>query len=268
MAVEQILKSWLRTKYTDNNTLRSTFGSGTTLTVPDTSNSLAQDTDINPLLASLRAMQSNEYLRYSALWSSVNLTNVADGNLIAQSKKTSIDNLIADLKAMCANYSKTPICAYNAANATAFSQNSTNATAFSQNSGNVTRFSQNSGNVSSFSQNSSNASYGFNHSFNERYTFNRKHSTNFVFRSGSGGFFRDSDSTSFGFFGSNSPSFGFFGSNSPTFGFFASNSPTFGHNATNSPTFTQNAANFSRQFNYSFIVKSDKTTVSHSNIGS
>ena len=248
MAVEQILKSWLRTKYTDNNTLKTTYGAGTTLTVPDTSNSLADDTNINTLLASLRAMQSNVYLRYSPLWSSVNISDVTAGSLIAQTKKTDIDNLIADLKAMCANYSKTAICAYDA----------TNATGFTQNNGNITRFSQNSGNATRFSQNSSNASYGFNHAFNERYTFNRSNSPNFVFRSGSGGFFRYDDETSFGFFGSNSPTFGFFSTNSPTFGFFASNSPTF----------TQNSANFSRQFNYSFIVKSDKTTTSHTNVSS
>ena len=94
MAAEQILKSWLRQKYTDNNTLRTRYNSGDSLTVPDTSNSLADDTDINTLVTSLRKMQSNTYLRYSPLWSSVNINNVAQGDLIAQTKKTSIDKLI------------------------------------------------------------------------------------------------------------------------------------------------------------------------------
>ena len=54
MAAEQILKSWLREKYNYNNTLKSSFGSGTTLTVPDASNSKAVTSDMNNLLASLR----------------------------------------------------------------------------------------------------------------------------------------------------------------------------------------------------------------------
>lgn len=56
MAVELILKNWLRTKYQNNNTLKSTYNVGTTLTVPDTSNSSAKASDMNALLTSLRAM--------------------------------------------------------------------------------------------------------------------------------------------------------------------------------------------------------------------
>ena len=266
MAVEQILKSWLRQKYTDNNTLYSSYGAGTNLTVPNTSNTSALATDINTLVTSLRAMQSNVYLRYSPLWSTVDITNVTAQNLILETKKTAIDSLLNDLLAMNANYSKTPTDFTNkTANVSTFGHNASNATAFSQNNGNVTRFTQNSGNVTRFSRDNG-TSYGFNHT-NEKYTFNRSNSPNFVFRAGFSNFFRDSDSTSYTFFNTNSPTFGFFASNSPTFGFFASNSPTFTQDSTNATRFTRDTR-FSQRFNYSFIVKSDGSTTSHSNVGS
>jgi hypothetical protein len=96
-------------------------------------------------------MQTNTYLRYSPLWSSVNINNVSASDIIANTKKDSIDNLITDLLAMCVNYSKTPTeYAKNDSNATAFTFNSSNATAFTNNTANVTTFTQNSTNVSSF----------------------------------------------------------------------------------------------------------------------
>lgn len=145
---DQILKSWLRQKYTDNNTLKTTFqesnnpdSSGDTLVVPNTSNTLAEDTDINTLVASLRKMQNNTYLRHSPLWSSVNIQNVSEGALIAEPKKTDIDNLMTDLLAMHARYSKTATgCNYAPNTPTAFGSNDTRFTSFGNNSGNATSF--------------------------------------------------------------------------------------------------------------------------------
>lgn len=275
MAVEQILKSWLRQKYTDNNTLKDRYkqedpvNSGDTLVVPDTSNSLADDVDINTLVTSLRKMQGNVYLRHSSLWDSVDVSNVTEGALILQNKKSDVDDLVTDLLAMCANYSKT-LCAVYSNNPVA----------------NFTRFDTNA----RFSQNSGNASFGFNHS-NLKFTFNRTNSSNgfnstngrctqnsarcskvsgrvtytkqlsnisFTQNSGNssngnntnkvsgGGFFQDNDSTSFGFFSSNVSSFS--------------------QNSTNLISFTQCSTNFSQRFNQSFIVKSDGSTIDYVNL--
>ncbi len=141
MAAEQILKSWLRQKYTDNNTLKTNYSDGDSLPVPNTSNSLAEDTDINTLVTSLRKMQTNTYLRHSPLWSSVNVQNVSEGALIAETKKTDIDNLMTDLLAMNARYSKTPTeCNYAPNTPTAFGSNDTRWTSFSNNPANATSF--------------------------------------------------------------------------------------------------------------------------------
>ena len=181
MAVELILKNWLRTKYQNNNTLKSTYNVGTTLTVPDTSNSSAKASDMNALLTSLRAMQSNVYLRYSPLWGSVDLTNIDAGTLIADQQKLDINNLITDLLAMNARYSKNPTeFTDRASNATAFTNNTGNVTTFTQNSTNASAFSNNGSNVSTFTQNSSNATSFVFFDANLQFTFNSTNQLEFT----------------------------------------------------------------------------------------
>ena len=234
MAAEEILKSWLRQKYTDNNTLRTNYGSGDSLTVPDTSNTLADDTDINTLVTSLRKMQSNTYLRYSPLWSSVNIDNVAQGDLIAQTKKTYIDNLMTDLLAMCANNTKTQVCTpYNPNTPTSF-------TAHNADTANFTAFSNNASNLS-FSQSTSwdetcffwGSNYGANYSGNSRrFTFSN---------------------------------YAEFASFSQTARFNSRGGGTFSHRSGNA-VFGAHTLTFTQRFNASFIVKSDRSTTTHSNI--
>ena len=222
MAVEQILKSWLRSRYTDNNTIKTTFNAGSTLTVPDTSNSSAEDTDMNTLLTSLRAMQSNVYLRHSPLWSQVDLTAVSEGGIIAQAKKTDIDNLTADLLQMCANYSYGLVgSCVNDSRVSSFGQDS-------RSSGN-----SNDSRVSSFSRNGDVAGWSQN-------TNGRR--SNYTRRTLAGSFFNNTRSNG----------------NS-------NNSRSSGNsNDTSNDSFTNKTANFSQQFNYSFIVKSDRSTTTNS----
>ena len=225
MAAEQILKSWLRQKYTDNNTLRTRYNSGDSLTVPDTSNSLADDTDINTLVTSLRKMQSNTYLRYSPLWSSVNINNVAQGDLIAQTKKTSIDNLMADLLAMCANNVKNPTgCPHQPNVPTAFG-------AHNGDGANFTSFTNNDSNVASFDQTC--FYWGGNYGSNYRNT-----TRPYVF------------STNFAQFAAS----------------FSRGGGTFSHRSGNVTAFGANALTFTQRFTASFVVKSDRSTTTHSNV--
>lgn len=235
MAVgDNILKSWLRQKYTDNNTLKTRFGSGSSLTVPDTSNSSAAATDINTLVTSLRAMQSNTYLRHSPLWSSVNIANVSAGTSIAHTKKVDIDNLMTDLLAMCANNTKTPTgCNYRANTPTSFTANDAH-------TNNFTAFTNNASNLS-FSQSTSwdetcffwGSNYGSNYRGNtRRFTFSN-------------------------------------------FAEFASFSQTARFDSRGGGTFTQRSGNavfgahtltFTQRFNASFVVKSDRSTTTNSNV--
>ena len=222
MAVEQILKSWLRSRYTDNNTINTTFSAGSTLTVPDTSNSTAEDTDINPLLTSLRAMQTNVYLRHSPLWSTVDLTAVSEGGIIAETKKTDIDNLTADLLQMCADYSYGLVgsCTEDS-RVSSFGQDS-------RSSGN-----SNDSRAAGFSQNNQVSGWGQNGS-NGRRSYGR--------RTLASGFFNNGRSTG----------------NS-------NNGQSSGNtNNTANASFSNNTANFSQQFNYSFIVKSDRSVTVNS----
>ena len=279
MAVgDQILKSWLRQKYTDNNTLKSTFGSGTTLTVPDTSNSSASDTDINTLVTSLRAMRDNVYLRYSPLWSSVNIDNVSDGTLIAHTKKKDIDDLTTDLLAMNARYTKT---------ATEFAKRDNNVSTFTFNSANAV-YSRNS-RVSSFEQ-FSNAQFAFNSSNltgNNRSTanfgFNTSNNVGFQFFSanGSTGSFSNNFRASFtrnyrvSSFTQTSQSFSQNTRKSTSSFFNFTNNPSFSNDTARVSSFTQNSGNataftrdtrFSQRFRYDFTVKSDGSTVTNSNV--
>ena len=236
MAVgDNILKSWLRQKYTDNNTLKTNYGSGTTLNVPNTSNSLADDTDINTLVTSLRAMQSNTYLRYSPLWSSVNIQNVSEGSLIAHTKKVDIDNLMTDLLAMCANQSISPTGNnYRPNTPTAFG-------AHNADSANFTSFTNNASNLS-FSQSTSwdetcffwGSNYGSQKSGNtRRFTFSN---------------------------------FAEFASFSQTARFDSRGGGTFSHRSGNVTAFGAHTLTFTQRFNASFIVKSDRSLTTNSNI--
>lgn len=234
MAVESVLKSWLRQKYTDNNTLKSRFGSGTTLTVPDTSNSLAQDTDINTLLTSLRAMKTNVYLRYSPLWSSVNVDNVSEGTLIAQSKKTGIDNLMTDLLAMCVNYSKTPTEYSNSPQSSSYGNEQSLWFAYNSQASGFTQF--------------GNAGFSFNSVNGTLNTLNGCRQTSY----GQCANYRASSS--------------YFRYDTNASGFNNDQSARFTRNDGNNTRFTLHTQ-FSQRFNYSFIVKSDRSTTSHSNIG-
>ena len=223
MAVEQILKSWLRSRYTDNNTLKSTFNAGSTLTVPDTSNSTAEDTDMNTLLTSIRAMQSNVYLRHSPLWSTVDLTAVSEGGIIAETKKTDIDNLTADLLQMCANYSYTlnPAVCVQDTQASAFSKDSRSSG--NSNNSRASSFGSNNSQVAGWGQNGSNGSRSYGR------------------RTLASSFFNNGNVTGF-----------------------SNNSQSSGNtnNTANASSFAQNTR-FSQEFNYSFIVKSDRTTTSN-----
>lgn len=229
MAVEQILKSWLQTKYTDNNTLKSRFGSGTTLIVPDTSNSLAQDTDINTLVTSLRKMQTNTYLRHSPLWSSVNINNVAQGDLIAQTKKTDIDNLMTDLLAMCANYSKLPICVHNPNVVTSFTANCSDTSNFTSFTNNASNYS-----VTTFSQTCFFWGSNYGPSFFSNTTRPYRFETNF-------------SQTTYSSNGSCSKGGGTFSRNSRA-------------------VYGNHEVMFAKRFNASFIVKSDRSTTTNTNV--
>lgn len=241
MPIEQILKSWLRQKYIDNNTIKDTYKqedpvySGDTLVVPDTSNSLAEDTDINTLVTSLRKMQNNTYLRYSPLWSSVNINNVAEGNLIAVTKKNDVDNLITDLLGMCADYSKELACTSHQPNvATSYTRDCAHANNFSAFSNVHTVFSQST-------------------SFSQRcnfYPFNR--GANF-----------GSNSRIFSFSTNFSQSCGQF---SQSTSFSSNGGGTFSHTPGQVAVYGNHEVTFGHRFNASFIVKSDRSIVTHSNL--
>lgn len=142
MAVETILKSWLSQKYADNNTLKTNYSVGTSLTAPSESNPTASASHINNLLTSLQAMKTNVYLRYSPKWGTEQ-TLVTAGNPISRTKKDEIDALVNDLLAMNARYSKTQTEYTNrTGNITSYTQNSSNNTGFSQNDSNASRFTQ------------------------------------------------------------------------------------------------------------------------------